>query len=88
MTLKFWLLFFISFGIITVLFYRLSNFEDNWIDYNYNISPYDKRKRKIIIRWIVFFLWPIILPLMTIFVIVYVIWDFLKMIFCLFFDND
>lgn len=83
-----WIFSYISFGIVTVLFYRLTSFEEDFIEFNYKINPCNKNKYKIIARFSVFFLWPIVLPFIFGMTIITIIYWFFKGIFLLFFDNE
>lgn len=77
---------YIFLGLITTLFYRMNDYEENLIDYNQRILPNKRKKIAIISRILVFVIWPIPFLIMVLHLILSVIFGFFKMLYLLFFD--
>ena len=77
---------YIFLGLMTTLFYRMNDYEENLIDYNPRILPNKRKKIAIISRILVFVIWPIPFLIMVLHFILSVIFGFFKMLYLLFFD--
>lgn len=77
---------YIFLGLMTTLFYRMNDYEENLIDYNQRILPNKRKKIAIISRILVFVIWPIPFLIMVLHFILSVIFGFFKMLYLLFFD--
>lgn len=77
---------YIFLGLMTTLFYRMNDYEENLIYYNPRILPNKRKKIAIISRILVFVIWPIPFLIMVLHLILSVIFGFFKMLYLLFFD--